>query len=1140
MAMISTCLLQSQNPIPSKFYKGYQRSVKGGNFQYHSPQPDVTTSLLIRSIDTVQHIEWETEAVPVHEHSDFVKFIWMFGIDANTDSHKFRLSFNGRNILTFSNPVTTSSESWKIPGADGSELLFHPVLIDKYGDPMGYAILSIPNSLIVNGKSQVIRITGEAAESRSWYMTFEAGVEEKISVVQVPAVLRGKTENYLQLLFGIIHLGDMTTGTIEIPGIIPGKKTIELGTGFTEIPVMIPEKTLPGPKTAIVTIAKNSPQIINFSIASFRHFNIYLVQHTHTDIGYTRPQTEILPDHMRYIDYALDYCDLTDSLPDDARFRWTCETTWAVREYLKTRPEKQITRLKKRVEEGRIEVAGLFLNGSDLSDETTIAAMLEPVGYLRQSGLQVRSAMQSDINGVPWCLTDYLPGASIQYLNMAQNTHRAHKPFDRPTVFWWESPSGSRLMVNRPEHYMWANSLGIISRLSTFETGLFRHLQDLEKRGYPYDRYAIQFSGYLTDNAPPSTTACSVVDEWNKKYIWPKLRLATLSEFMDYMKQEHSDDLPVVRGAWPDWWMDGFGSAAIQTAYARNAHSDYIANLGLQSIAALLGVPANTAITELQSQVTDDLAFYDEHTFGAAESITDPLCENSVVQLGQKESYVWSAVKKNRILREQVMGRIQPFLPRTGMPTLTVFNTLGNSRSGNVMVYIDHQLLPRDRAFSLIDLGEKAMPMQAVSTREEGTWWIANLDHVPPLGYNTYRILVEKKTRSIDTLSPAGRNFENKHYRIELDPATGTITDIFDKNWNRSLVDRQAPNRIGEVIYERLGKNRAQLEQYRLDEVTRSSWKNLKFMGTTSGPVFDVLFWEGNLENCAQGAVKCEIRLYHSEKKIEFCYSMKKLPVTDPEAVYVAFPFLLPEGRFEAQVAGGTMIPGVGQIEGSASDWLGIQDYLSLKNADGQIVFVSPEIPLVQPGAINTGNFKRIANPQTGHIFSWVLNNYWTTNFLASQEGELRWRYCITSGASLTNTDAVRFGMENRVSMIPRVLPAGTTADTLQWYSSFFRNCDKGVQMVSCKPVKDGNTIRILFRETSGQNDSIPIYDLTLSSIPLADAMHARAISEVNAIGEPLGKVWDSKNTLHLIGNRKWLLFRPYEPKFIEVEIVNK
>ncbi|MCD6354531.1 MAG: hypothetical protein J7L95_03190 [Prolixibacteraceae bacterium] len=40
-----------------------------------------------------------------------------------------------------------------------------------------------------------------------------------------------------------------------------------------------------------------------------KKWQVNFVQHTHTDIGYTRPQTEILAEHLRYIDYALDYCD---------------------------------------------------------------------------------------------------------------------------------------------------------------------------------------------------------------------------------------------------------------------------------------------------------------------------------------------------------------------------------------------------------------------------------------------------------------------------------------------------------------------------------------------------------------------------------------------------------------------------------------------------------------------------------------------------------------------------------------------------------------------------------------------------------------------------------------------------------------
>ena len=48
------------------------------------------------------------------------------------------------------------------------------------------------------------------------------------------------------------------------------------------------------------------------------------------------------------------------------------------------------------------------------------------------------------------------------------------------------------------------------------------------------------------------------------------------------------------------------------------------------------------------------------------------------------------------------------------------------------------------------------------------------------------------------------------------------------------------------------------------------------------------------------------------------------------------------------------------------------------------------------------------------HLFSWVTNNYWTTNFRASQEGELNWSYTLTSCADTSNAAASAFGWSNR------------------------------------------------------------------------------------------------------------------------------
>ncbi len=803
-------------------------------------------------------------------------------------------------------------------------------------------------------------------------------------------------------------------------------------------------------------------------------------------------------------------------------------------------------RLKRRVKEGRIELTGLFLNSSDLADETMIASTLQPVGAFRKMGFPVKAAMQSDINGVPWCLTDYLSGAGIEYLNMAQNTHRALKPFDNPTTFWWESPSGNKVLVNRPEHYMWGNSLGILSGMETFGKGLFQHLEDITGKGYPFDRYAIEFSGYLTDNSPPSTTACRLVDEWNKLYVWPKLRLATISEFMDYMKANHAGDIPVVRGAWPDWWMDGFGSAAIQTAYARMAHTDYIANSGLMAMATIMGVPANPSVTDLQSQIADDIAFYDEHTFGAAESITDPLCENSVVQLGQKESYVWSAVKKNRILREEVMGEVQPFLPKSDVPVITVFNTLNWARTGNASVYVDHQLLPKDKQFRVVDENGQAIAVQAVSTREEGTWWMLEARDVPPLGYRSYRVEVAQEARTISGEKPFDGIFENEYYRLGVDIKTGAIAGLFDKNLKKELIEINPLYPLGDFIYERLGKNRGQLELHKLDEVTRTSWKNLSVSGVHPGPVYESIVIHGHMDGCTDpDGIRCEIRLYNRIKKLEFCYSIKKFAVTDPEGVYVSFPFSLKNSHYVVEVAGGTMIPGKEQLEGSASDWTGIQNFVARRSDSGQVVFVSPEIPLVQLGDINLGKFYRVGNPApgsssnregypgTGGIYSWVMNNYWTTNFLASQQGELKWTYQVTSLKDTSNATATRFGMENRVPLLNRVFPAATRPDSALVPGSFFTRFVNRLILVSARPSYGGKGIVLQMRETSGRGDSIPVAGIMPSALNLAESTRAVSVSEVNVLEEPVKLLWQ-KDTGGKGGNRAvWMVFKPYETKFV-------
>jgi alpha-mannosidase len=85
------------------------------------------------------------------------------GIDANPESHKYRLYVNGTYCLTFANPVISEIKTWTVSGNDGCSLTFLTTMLDKYDDPMGYAVLKVPSDMIQKGKPQIIKVVGESS-----------------------------------------------------------------------------------------------------------------------------------------------------------------------------------------------------------------------------------------------------------------------------------------------------------------------------------------------------------------------------------------------------------------------------------------------------------------------------------------------------------------------------------------------------------------------------------------------------------------------------------------------------------------------------------------------------------------------------------------------------------------------------------------------------------------------------------------------------------------------------------------------------------------------------------------------------------------------------------------------------------------
>ena len=1115
-------LLLCNTLAAQSYFQGYSEEVSGKRFGYHSPIPEVNTSLLLRGQSDYDPISWKTEVVPKNYKQEYVSFIWLFGMDVTSEPVVFNLSVNNEKYLSFSSSRTSDLGIKKINGKDSASLTFNVTMLDKYEDQMGFAILRIPTRSVKRGEAAVIEVSTETENNNAWFMTFKGELEEKVDVYQNMVVAKKDGQLFHTISLDFTHIGDDTKAIIRIGDAIT---ITTLKAGFNKLEIYLPKVEKPTDMLAEIQFMPNIVSEFPFTLKPIKEWEILLVQHTHTDIGYTRPQTEILPEHLRYIDYALDFCDQTDHYPDAAKFRWTCETSWSVREYLRSRPPSQIDRLLQRINEGRIEVTGMFLNFSEIIDESALATQTKTLRMLKNRGIHVSTAMQNDVNGIAWCLVDYYHNTDVKYLTMGIHAHRARKPFSKPTAFWWQSPSGNRLLAYRGEHYQHGNSLSLTTgQMDVLRNNLSYYLLSLEEKGYPYDKVSLQFSGYITDNSPPSTEVCDIIEEWNEKYEWPKLRSALARDFMIYLDEQHGDEIEAQEVAWPDWWTDGTASAANETKVVRTTHVDIASITTLLSMARILGIEFPEGIHSEIEEVYDNLLFYDEHTHGAAESVSDPLSQNTINQWGMKSAYAWEANKKAHLLEEKTLAFLEPALNTCDKSTIAVFNTLNWSRSGMAELFLQHAVIPAGKEFTITDMEGNEMPYQKFEERMEGAYYGIWVEDIPPLGYKTFQINVGQQASR--TIPARGESFENNYYRLSIDESKGMITSIYDKELQIELTDPSDTLTLGQFIYEEL-ENRHDLERftntnrdtlYTPLELKRTKLQNIQITKTENGAIYKSIFIHGDMPVCAdERGINIEIRLYHRQKKIELLYDMIKLPVLSPEAVYVAFPFKLDNGRLTFEAQGGVVYPGINQLAGTSSDWNTIQNFASVRNEESQIVFVSGEIPLVQFGDINIGRYYYRLKPKTNHIYSWVLNNYWVTNFKAMQEGELRWTYSITSSGDPSDIFATKFGKNERTPLLSRVmLPTAGINDTRLVSRSLLELESDNLVLINASPSMDGKGIILHLREIEGGHAILDIRKIK-------EATAAVSILEVNILEEEINELSAP------------LLIEHYETKFIKI-----
>ena len=774
--------------------------------------------------------------------------------------------------------------------------------------------------------------------------------------------------------------------------------------------------------------------------------HVYFFHHTHTDIGYTHAQEEVAEQQAANIARALDFCRQTEGRAPESRFAWTVETGWTLARFWERASRQDRERFAQYARQGRVQITASYFHLTQLAPPELLIRSLEPTFAIAQEcGVSVDTAMSSDINGVNWFYVHLLAQAGVRYLNTAVNTTRGGSPIpaERPGGFWWEGPTGDRLLVWNNDSYMNGNWILSFPESPSFD-GLLQYLAGLEERGYPYDTVLIPVQGYIIDNAAPNLAICDLVEQFNQEAGRSLCRLVTLGEALRDIEARYGNVLPVRRGAWPDWWDDGVASSAFETGLVRYAHGDLLAAEKAAALASALGAPNPFTGGELE-RLRENLLHYDEHTWGWWRSVEDPHSLESRALGHRKILYAEDAALEGRRYRERAVRALAGQVVSSGDDDrLILFNPLGWPRR-DLAHWNARWKNPADHvptALRVLDAEGREVTAQNRLERYTGhlrpycDLWVDFVAEVPALGYAVYRL--EETGRPVqEPVEEQGRVIENTYYRVEMDEQ-GRVRSLVDKTLagGRELV-AAGPFGLQQLIYEQItspgGRADTLKEQYPPFDFT----PNRATMALSSPEEMRVcvrrdalgvsLISAGRMPNFP--TIVQEVRLDNGAKRVDFTTRFVKAEVDATEALYIAFPLALRLRAVRCDISGGVFTPGSEQIPGTVTDWYNTQHGVQLSGDDITLTWLCGEAPLVEFGEMKTGKTPSPVRLDSGTLFSYALNNHWFTNFFARQAGEFTLRYRLLSAPSAGTEELGRAGREFLNPLVPVGLAAPSARD---------------------------------------------------------------------------------------------------------------
>ena len=493
-----------------------------------------------------------------------------------------------------------------------------------------------------------------------------------------------------------------------------------------------------------------------------QQFRIRAVGNSHIDMAWLWPWTETVEIVRNTYRSAL---DMMQEYPG-FKFAGSSARTY---EWMEEKYPELFQEIQKRVKEGRWEIVGGMWVEPDLNmpggESLTRQILIGKQYFKKKFGVDVKIGWNPDSFGYNWQLPQIYKKSGIDYF-VTQKLLWAHEFTTFPhKLFWWESPDGSRLLTYFPHDY--GSSMEPIPMAEDVGTWIPSMYPANTKDPAMMYLYGVGDHG----GGPTRTMLDQGMRLMKPDVVFPKLEFSTAGAFFDDLDKRNDLKIPVWKNELYFQYHRGVFTTQADTK-KRIRHAEETL-LDAEKYASLAHLYQRAYPQEGFTTAWKGLLFEQFHDIMPGSGI-------AVNYLEAKRDLEIVERSGNDILEhsfEEISSRIDT--SKGGIP-IVVYNSMSWPRTD---VIEGEAQLPASSNIEVVDSTGKLVPSQVLDNKKE-THRVRFLFRAaaPAVGYATFYVRPAAKAAAADsTLKATSESLENEFVRLRVDPQTGCIISLFDK-----------------------------------------------------------------------------------------------------------------------------------------------------------------------------------------------------------------------------------------------------------------------------------------------------------------------------------------------------------------------